>query len=62
MKPIFFFIVIIFLSACNPAANKRHTYIDSNIMVNDTLFLRRDVKNDSVFQVIYVDPDRNSSV
>jgi hypothetical protein len=62
MKPISFFLAIISLSACKPTTKKRHTYVDSNIMVNDTLFLRRDVKNDSVFQAVYVDPGKNPGI
>jgi hypothetical protein len=49
------------LSACtSPQKNKRKTYTDSNIVVNDTFFVKRSIINDSVAYAVFIDTNRNS--
>jgi hypothetical protein len=60
-----YFILLIFaavaVTSCqSPQLKNRKNYVDSNIVANDTLFLRLEVKDSQIYQAVYVDPDKNS--
>jgi hypothetical protein len=58
---IILIIAVLAAGACkSPQQNKRRTYTDSNVMVNDTFFVKRSVINDSVAYAIFIDTNRKS--
>jgi hypothetical protein len=60
----YFFIIVtaIAVTGCQSAQKeKRHTFTDSNVVVNDTFYLRRQIINDSIAEAVYIDSNQNSS-
>jgi hypothetical protein len=57
----FLIIASFVLSACtSPQKTKRKTYTDSNVVVNDTFFVKRSIINDSVAYAIFIDTNWKS--
>ncbi len=58
---IFLIFAALAVTGCQSPQPKNHrNYVDSNVVVNDTLFLKREVKDNVIYQAVYVDPNKNS--
>jgi hypothetical protein len=55
-------IVVFVVTGCKSALKeKRQTFTDSNVVVNDTFYIRRQIVNDSIAEAVYIDSNQNSN-